>query len=78
MLSIYTSQGEEVFCLPDEAACKEEKRLLEDVACCPCKMFDPQGSICIPERCVYYTEDPEDLEDFPAFGFPEALILPEG
>ena len=56
-MEIRTSEGIQIYCLPDDAKClaDEEKRSPEQMDQCPL-CTKPWENICKPETCPQYTE----------------------
>lgn len=61
-MSIQAEGGIEVYCLPPVAWCKCAKKDIEDMDECPMRYFDPEGEICRPDLCEFYTEDASDVK----------------
>ena len=55
-MNIQTECGIEIYCLPDNK-CTLTGENVFDMDECPCKAFDAYGERCVPESCVYYTEE---------------------
>ena len=58
-MEIRTADGIRIFCLPDNAICKQMNASPERLLECPLCNFDESGYICIPEACDKYAEDGE-------------------
>ena len=59
-MNIKTADGVTIYCLPDNALCKECGKHPSDIDECPAKNFDTLGLECIPELCEEYTEESEE------------------
>ena len=57
-MEIMTADGIRIFCLPDNAICKQKNTSPEWLWECPMCKFD-DGQICVPELCDEYTEEGE-------------------
>lgn len=56
-MKIRTSDGIEIFVLPENAKCTESGMSPEKMDKCPLNAFDMWGFCCIADRCDCYTED---------------------
>ena len=52
-MTIRTSDGIDIYCLPDCAKCKYTGELVEDMDECPVN----DSGVCIPDYCYWYVED---------------------
>ena len=55
-MDIKTSDGINIYCLPDGAICTLTNEEVMSMDECPCRNFDDFGDICVPELCEHYTE----------------------
>ena len=58
-MEVMTADGIRIFCLPDNAICKQMNTSPEQFWECPMCNFDEAGYICVPELCDEYTEEGE-------------------
>lgn len=56
---VITSDGTDIYCLPDCAKCLESGESPLDMDRCPLCAFDDWGEMCIPDICDRYTEEDE-------------------
>ena len=56
-MQIKTSDGIDIFCLPDCARCEMSGKTPERMIKCPARQFDAFGDLCCPGECEYYTEE---------------------
>lgn len=61
-MELRTSDGDEFFCLPDNAMCGLAMQNPEGMDSCPGCCFDAYGDVCVPDMCMHYTEPPEIAE----------------
>lgn len=59
-MRIETYDRVEIFVLPDSAKCKVTSESPENMIECPMREFDADGSLCIPDCCIKYTEEGAD------------------
>lgn len=55
-MNIRTATGDCIFCLPDNAKCKQSGKSPAEMNECPIFNFDDYGMECVPELCDEYEE----------------------